>query len=263
MQHELCERIAHTLATAPVHDHLGYEALAHLKLPGPSYLLALNALHRVMNPKLYVEIGTRDGQSLKLAGADTRCVAIDPNPQFPQTQAPEGQPQHPWDSKHVMLAVCTSDVFFDREENREKTRGFDLAFIDGDHSFAQAYRDFANLERLSKPSSIIAIHDVIPMDARTAQAKPDGVSFWTGDVWRLMAAIVANRPDLIAFTLACPPTGLGIIGKLNGGTPGLSQAAIGAAELLPFPLGWYQQRKMLNIIPNDGAAFVAALKGEA
>lgn len=253
MQHEICERIAHTLATAPVHDHLGYEALAHLKLPGPPYLAVLAMLHLALKPELYVEIGTRTGDSLRLADRKTRCIAIDPNPQV--------GPEKIWEAKRVTMSVCTSDAFFEREENREQACGFDLAFIDGDHSFDQARRDFENLEALSKPSSVIAIHDLIPMDERTSQPKSDGVAFWTGDVWRLMAAIVAHRPDLIAFTVACPPTGLGIIGNLNVCGPQLSQAGIGAAQMLPFPLKWEQQRKLLNIVPNDGASIAAALRG--
>jgi hypothetical protein len=64
VQREICERIAQTLATGIVHDHHGYDALAYVKLPGPNYLATLRALHMALQPKLYVEIGVRDGDSL-------------------------------------------------------------------------------------------------------------------------------------------------------------------------------------------------------
>lgn len=245
MQRELCARIAHTLAAAPVNDHLGYEALAHLKLPGADYRHVLRFLHLALRPKLYVEIGVRDGGSLDLVQAGTRCVAIDPAPAI-ATLPP-----------NVALVVSTSDNFFAHEPNRENCRGFDLAFIDGDHSFDQALRDFENLEALAKPTSIICLHDVIPMDARTATPKAE-TSFHTGDVWRLMATIVAERTDLVAFTVACPPSGLGIIGHL-GEEMGVHSDLFRDVDV---DMDWDWLASRLNIVANDGRAIGAALKGK-
>jgi hypothetical protein len=249
-QAAICKRITQTLATAPVHDHLGYEALAYLKLPGPNYYSLLQALHDALRPKLYVEIGVRRGDSLRLASPETRCVAIDPMPVIGPRE-------------NTLLAVTTSDAFFDDAAKREKARGFDLALIDGDHSFEQALRDFENLERLAKPSSIICLHDVIPMDERTATPKWNKTSFWTGDVWRLMASIVANRDDLVAFTVACPPTGLGIVGRF--GTPDLGDGGVGSGfpRCYQFPERWKDQVAFLNIVPNEGIAIAVAFQGKA
>ena len=241
----LCARIAHTLAAAPIHDHLGYEALAYLKLPGPDYRSVLRILH-MAKPKLYVEIGVRDGASLALAEPETRCIAIDPEPQLGYGAR--------W--ANTKLVVATSDNFFSDEKQREAARGFDLALIDGDHSFNQAVRDFRNLEALAKPTSIIAIHDVIPMDERTATPVAE-TAFHTGDVWRLMAAIVAGRPDLVAFTVACPPTGLGIVTRFRGDT-----SMPRGWEEMPLDLSWDVLTKRLNIIPNDGPSIGQALMGE-
>jgi hypothetical protein len=254
VQAALCERIAETLALppfpeGPIHDHLGYEALAYLKLPGPDYLAVLRALHGSLKPKLYVEIGTRRGDSLALALPETRCIAIDPMP----VVGPRPD---------TVIAATTSDNFFAIETNREKCRGFDLAFIDGDHSFDQALRDFENLERLAKPSSLICLHDVLPMDERTATPKCE-TGFWTGDVWRLMGAIVDCRQDLVAFTIGSPPTGLGVIGRF-GGSPRSSVPSehrnwwAGRA----FPAVWAEQAKLLNIVPNNPASILAAFQGK-
>ena len=72
MQAEICTRIAETLATAPVHDHHGYDALAYLKLPGPDYREVLRTLHAALQPNLYVEIGVRRGDTLRLADPRSR-----------------------------------------------------------------------------------------------------------------------------------------------------------------------------------------------
>ncbi len=69
-----------------------------------------------------------------------------------------------------------------------------------------------------------------------------------------MAAIVANRKDLVAFTVATPPTGLGIVGSF------------GRYEIRPgipkwegsFPVDWDDQVRLLNIVPNNPADILAA-----
>jgi hypothetical protein len=112
-------------------------------------------------------IGVRDGDSLRLT---PECLAINP---APNPKPIEGGPK-------TTFAVATSDVFFERPENRVRAHGLGLAVIDGDHSFAQALRDFQNLEALAA-----ANHDVIPRDAKTVTPLP-GTGFHSGNIWRLM-----------------------------------------------------------------------------
>jgi hypothetical protein len=257
VQAELCARIAHTLATAPIHEQDGYEALAYLKLLGPDYRSLLGFLHKALQPKLYVEIGVRDGETFCLTQDGTRRIGIDPAPLIDTSG---------W--ANTVLAHSTSDSFFAHEPNREKCRGFDLAFIDGDHSFDQALRDFRNLEALAKPTSIICIHDVIPMDARTATPKAE-TAFHTGDVWRLMAAINAGRyRDLVSFTVACAPTGLGIVGGFGRSADECRESfgmiCGGATDVYarqPLDMNWDVLAKRLKIVPNNGQAIGAAFLG--
>lgn len=252
MQREISQRVSNTLAMLPDNAHHAfYELLASVKMPGMGYLEVLWWLHQALKPKLYVEIGVRQGNSLFLADKSTRCIGIDPRPNLAEMR------------ENVELSVTTSAKFFYHSERAETVRDFDLAFIDGDHSFEQAARDFANLERLAGLHSIIAIHDVIPMDERTAQP-PDPVTghtppFHTGNVWRLMAAIVADRPDLVAITIPCAPSGLGLVGRF--GTPGaVGVRGIEAWSSDTFPTDWDDAVKMLNIIPNDPKQWGAALR---
>jgi len=254
MQREICERIAQVLAAGEVTDWRGYEALAHLKLPGPNYLEVLKALHGCLWPKLYVEIGVPSGKSLRMAHPNTQCIAIDKVHNAMLAQ------QVNW-----VMVWQDSDYFF--ENKGETARGFDLAFIDGDHSFEQVLRDFNNLEALAKPSSIICLHDVIPMDERTAQPEEDNkADFHTGEVWRLMQAIVAERHDLLAFTIACPPSGLGIVAKFSDAFSiekehWPARASEYARE--PFPHDWNRQVRLLRIVPNTADAILAALNEKA
>jgi len=245
-QREMCARIAYTLANAPVDDPSGYSALAHLKLPGPDYCAVLRLVHTTLRPNLYVEIGVSYGTSLVIAQPDTRCIAIDPSPNLDLLRNPP---------TNIALNVMTSDNFFANVENREKVRGFDLAFIDGDQSFEQALRDFENLEALANSRSLIAIHDVIPMDQRTSTPTRQS-TFWSGNVWRLMARIAQGRPDLVAFTVACPPTGLGIVGRFNAARRGVPTPSLE----IPFDADWERQRQMLNIVENNLALVGQALQ---
>jgi predicted O-methyltransferase YrrM len=248
-QSALCVRIAKVLSAHDV-DLGGYGALARLKLPGPEYLEVLRMLHLALEPKLYVEIGVRNGDSLHVASPSTRCIGIDPMPAgHVATMRP-----------NLKLAVTTSDNFFANEAQRESARGFDLAFIDGDHSYEQALRDFQNLEAIARPHSVVALHDVIPMDAATAGPESRSMPFHSGEIWRLMATIVKNRSDLTAFTIACPPTGLSVVGRFGRSRSRVPFPHPPKSDEFPW-MDWKEQCRMLNIVENDGTAIADAFKG--
>src|SRR6266446_10517415 len=142
-QSALCERLDYVLATMPISDPVGYEALAYAKMPGPHYYQVLAGLHRALCPRNYLEIGVRDGRSMQLALPDTRCIGVDPNPKWvPFTD-------------NVALHKMTSDEFFAGLGAHDIP--FDLAFLDGNHEFQQALRDFENLERNAHKDSVIVI----------------------------------------------------------------------------------------------------------
>lgn len=226
IQAEVCRRIAAVLAAGGVHDHLGYDALARVKLPGPDYLAVLSRLHVETDPDVYIEIGVRDGKSIRLARHNTLAIGVDPIP----AASVRG---------YGAVHRQTSDQFFEMQKQRQDVPRFDLAFIDGDHHYEQARRDFENLLTMAKPGAVIALHDVIPMDERTATPVCSS-SFWTGDVWRLMADIVAS--GFRAITVACPPTGLGLVA-----CPGPEFNAITSPEL---DMDWNRLVGILNIKPN-------------
>ncbi len=182
---------------------LGYLGLAKCRLPGPGYIEVLRRLIALVRPARYVEIGVERGAVLGLFPSSTRVVGIDPEPKL--RQLPD----------NVTVYDLPSDDFFAAYNLAELLGGtYDLAFIDGLHEFRQVLRDFINLERFSGPESVLLIHDCLPLDRRTAAPERETV-FWTGDVWKIIACLKNERPDLGLFTIPAYPAGLCVVTGLK------------------------------------------------
>lgn len=164
------------------------------------YLEALDHLQRALAPAYYLEIGVRNGGSLKLA----RCpaVGVDPAPAVPDGTLPATARIH----------VGTSDDYF--LNTPEATRTPDLAFIDGMHLFEFALRDFMNIERNSAGHTVVVVDDIYPSHPAQA-ARQRRTRVWTGDVWKLYRCLAEWRPDLQLIALDTAPTGLLLIAGLD------------------------------------------------
>src|SRR5262249_16663152 len=57
------------------------DTLARLAMPGPGYREVLAALHRLLQPATYLEIGVETGETLALASAARVAVGIEPRPE--------------------------------------------------------------------------------------------------------------------------------------------------------------------------------------
>ncbi len=229
-----------------------YQLLAELELPGEDYLHVLARVHAYVRPATYVEIGVARGDSLALVRPETRAIGIDPEPRVKQ----------PLGSLQKIFAE-TSDEFFARHDAIAELGGrrVRMAFIDGLHHFDYALRDFANLEPLCDPDSLIFVHDCHPLDERTA-AREQTTAFWSGDVWRLIGLLKRHRPDLSVHTIATRPTGLGLITGLDPGSRVLRENLPElTAEGLAMGFDTIAGRKAdaLNLIPNDWSALRALL----
>lgn len=200
-----------------------YEAhhlLAKIDLGGPFYRDVLEKIHRIHRPRTYLEIGIDRGKSLALAKGATRAIGIDPNPRISHNLFRFAD-IHSLASDEF-FKICGNTLFYETH--------IDLAFIDGQHQAEQAFRDFLNCEKFSKPDSIILVHDVVPMNALTAEPQRQSF-FWSGDIWKIIVAMKAYFPDLLIETFDCPPTGLAMIRRLNP-QRGLSAAKMG--EIFKF-----------------------------
>jgi hypothetical protein len=188
-------------------DYPGAQALlARLVLPGPPYRDVLARLHRILKPDTYLEIGVESGATLSLAFGSRRAIGVDPTP----------CPLEPSLPSHVRVYRMESDAFF-RAETREST--FDgapvsLAFVDGMHLFEHALRDFANVERWSAPGGTIVLHDCLPVSAVAAR-RDRASTFWVGDVWKALEALLDYRPDLRIAVVPTAPSGLVVVRGLD------------------------------------------------
>ena len=163
-----------------------------------SYLSVLERLHREIEPSLYLEIGVRFGASLVLARGP--AIGVDPEPEL-KVILPET----------TQVLAMTSDAFFADPPPDLKP---DFAFIDGMHLFEFALRDFVHIEACAARGAVVVVDDVSPN--HPSQADRDRhTRIWTGDVWRLAAALRRYRPDLELHLLDTSPTGLLVITNLD------------------------------------------------
>jgi hypothetical protein len=161
----------------------------------------LAAIHRDLAPRFYLEIGVQHGKSLALAHC--RALGVDPMPQLTHKLGAE-----------VEVLSVTSDEFFAGEAGERLAQAPDLVFIDGMHLFEFVLRDFINVERYAEPWTLVAIDDVFPGHPAQAQ-RARRTRAWTGDVWKLLAALSELRPDLFLLPLDAHPTGLLLVAALD------------------------------------------------
>ena len=136
------------------------------------------------------------------------------------------------------LHQTTSDEFFAHQKILEPSKTTPLfAFLDGLHHCEALLRDFAAVERLSDKTTVVAIHDVVPVEVgmtsrnqypSSAPIASHRLGWWTGDVWKAALFLKQNRPDLHIVVLDCHPTGLMLIGNLDS-NDALSRGGYAAA----------------------------------
>jgi hypothetical protein len=174
------------------------------------YLEFLGRLHEAVEPRAYLEIGLRHGDSLALA----RCPALGVDPAF-KLKAELGP--------DVKLLRETSDEYFGRAKPLKPLGGRrpDLAFIDGMHLAEFAVRDFIGVERLSPWTGVVVFDDILPRSVEEA-ARDRRTRAWTGDVYKVLDILARHRPDLICLRVGTQPTGLLLVLGLNPRSPVLS-----------------------------------------
>lgn len=197
----------------------------------------LAALHALLRPEVYLEIGVQYGLSLNLAMNAQLAIGVDP---LPQTRAHGNQRLHP----------VTSNDFFTYYVDPELK--VDFAFIDGSHLFEDALRDFINVEAHSKPGTVVVFDDVLPYTQEmTSRTMVPG--HWTGDVWKVYPAIRETRPDLTMVLVDTEPTGTLTVWGLSPGNQSLSSRYYDMLD------GY----RLLETVPDEVIQRTHALKPEA
>mgnify|MGYP006924552669 CR=1 FL=1 len=166
------------------------------------YLDALETVHKNMKPKNYLEIGCRFGDSLSLAKCDS--IGIDPNMRL-KYDKPD----------NMTLFDITSDDYFEKQKTKKIFGSrFHLAYVDGMHLAEYALRDFINLEKESKKSSVVLFDDILPRRTEYAGRKPASAA-WCGDVYKVLRVLKQYRPDLTINVFDVAVKGLGVVTGLD------------------------------------------------
>ena len=218
-------------------------ALAQLSFPGPSYREVLRFLHEQLRPQCYLEIGVEHGSTLQLAIHSEVVLGVDPVPRPIPHRLPAA----------TRLFHMTSDAFFATHTRSSllAERHLDLAFVDGMHWFDFVLRDFHNVERWSKPGSMVVLHDCLPV-AEVAAARERQTTFWVGDAWKALDGLLKHRPDLHVSVVPCYPSGLVIIQHLDPRSETLPRRAAAfyeeyLAKAYPHaPSDWPHQYRMIE-----------------
>lgn len=159
----------------------------------------INNLARHVKANSYLEIGVQHGYTFLAVDIESK-VAVDPQFLFDFSI---------YQSDLVEFNQITSDEFF-LHHARERT--FDVMFIDGLHTFEQAFRDFCNSICHSHSNSIWIIDDTIPSDVFSTLRDPiEAIAFrqaagvhseaWHGDVFKLVFAIHDFFPEFSYVTV--------------------------------------------------------------
>lgn len=167
----------------------------------PNRYTFLHDLHKLLQPRGYLEIGVQHGGSLALA--ECPALGIDPAPLvIPGTAGPQAH-----------IVVAGSDHYF-AYVNTLMPEHVDLVFIDGLHLAEQALRDFMNVERRSHEGTVIVFDDVLPYAPEIA-TRTEVAGAWTGDVWKMISVLRHHRQDLRMLLVDSPPTGALVVFGIN------------------------------------------------
>lgn len=186
---------------------------------------------------LYVEIGVRDGESFRLANADTR-IGIDPERTLNMAILERGE----------QFFEVTSDEFFDQKADAVlEDASVDVALLDGLHEFRQVLRDFNNLEPFMRRDGVVIVDDCNPKSAERGSEVPIGGA-WNGDVWKLQAYLVVERPDLEVSTIDADE-GIGVVTGFGRPRQPIDEAVIENYKLLSYAHLEASRAQIVNLLP--------------
>lgn len=200
----------------------------------------LAALHELVQPRAYLEVGVSTGKSLALSR--TKTIAVDPA--FGIT-API--------NCDVRIFRETSDDFFALPGAFDHFAGqpVDLAFIDGMHLAEYALRDFMNAEKHMSPAGVIVLDDMIPRNSLEAY-RIRRTTAWAGDVYKVHQVLATYRPDLTIIPVNAFATGSYLVVGLDPTSTVLDdhyaeiEAQIATPDPQVVPQEWLERRTAVD-----------------
>lgn len=209
----------------------------------------LAEVHAIWKPRVYLEIGVQHGWSLNLAKEADLAIGVDP---FPLVNSTGNQ----------IIHKLTSDAYFASTPVSQRAP-LDMTFIDGQHLFEYALRDFMNAERHGHQDSIIIFDDVLPRNQEEA-SRVQCAGDWTGDVWKVHNLLTHYRKDLLVTLVDTQPTGVMVVVNLDPNSKELDsryEQITGADEAiwtLEVPMNVLERR--LAISPDEALSWIREVK---
>jgi glycosyltransferase involved in cell wall biosynthesis len=230
-----------------------HNGLARLRMPGDDYMVWLERLYTSLAPETVIAMGVECGASLALLRTPTVAIGIDPR----------AKAIFPLSTETHIFAEASDEFFAQRRPERLLAgRPLSIAFIDGLYLYEQVLKAFIRLEACCGPSSVLLIHDTIPLDEPT-QRRTRETTFYTGDVWKAVLCLKCCRPDLDIFTIATPPTGLTVVTGLDPTSAVLKEKydeVVVQFRDQPFPAMEGVLEAKLNVVPNDWSLVQSRLR---
>jgi|GEM_PF-1322380 len=171
----------------------------------------INRIIRKTGAKRYLEIGVCEGSTFFAVDIPVK-VAVDPCFRFdPAEHEAEGTYFFPLPSDEF-FAVFESGPAAEQLRDGGAVPLFDVIYIDGLHTFEQAYRDFINSCRYAHEKTVWIFDDTVPNDPYSALPDMDicakyramaGVASesWHGDVYKAVVALHDRHKDVFYRTL--------------------------------------------------------------
>lgn len=123
----------------------------------------------------YLEIGIYDGKNFDAIECENK-TGVDPNV-----------------DKEGVLNM-TSDALF----ASNKYIGFDLIFIDGDHTYIQSKKDLENALKCLNEGGLILMHDTNPNNLQEITPRNNGKA-WCGEVWKTVLEAKAKGYPIVTI----------------------------------------------------------------
>lgn len=197
-------------------------------------LTIIQRVVEAINAQTYLEIGVNTGEVFFAVKAPKK-IAVDPAFKF---SGRANLHKNPVLNKLAFNAENffeeTSDEFFSKHASIIEKSKVDVAFVDGLHTYMQAYKDIVNCLKYLSPKGVIIAHDCNPttkafetpaknsIDEVLEKANrgeiPGWTGNWTGDVWKALVRLQSERKDINVTTLDLD-WGVGVItqGDNNSG----------------------------------------------
>jgi len=144
------------------------------------------AIAVVYHPKTYLELGLYEGETfdkVKRHLPQCRCIGVDIK-------------EVPIDGE---MHACTTDQFFETFEGT-----VDMVFIDADHKYESALKDFENSLKILSPGGCILLHDT---DPENDELFAPG---YCGNSYKIVDHLEADE-NLNIVTFPCKEAGISII----------------------------------------------------